>query len=70
MRTARPHRCAVAESGLARTDDQQAAHVDVVRIECVEGGDRQILTIPAHVPTDDDRRVRRTELEQELARSD
>ena len=54
----------MAEPSLAGTDDQQAAHVDAVRIERVEGGDSQILTIPANIPADDDRRVRRTELEQ------
>ena len=69
MRTARPHRCATAEPSLAGTDDQQAAHVDAVGIQRAERGDSQSLSVAAHVPAYNDRRVRRTELKQELARS-
>ena len=70
IRPARPHCAAGSVAGLAGTNDQQAAHVDAVGIECLERGYRHVLTVAADVPPHDYRRVRRTELEQQLTRSD
>jgi len=70
VRTVRPHRRAVAEPGLAGTDDQQAAHVNAARIQRFQTGDRQLLTVAADVAADDDRSLRRTEFEEQFVGSE
>ena len=70
VRTVRPHRRAVAEPGLAGTDDQQAAHVNAARIQRFQTGDGQLLTVAADVAADDDRSLRRTEFEEQFVGSE
>jgi hypothetical protein len=60
----------MAESSLAGTNNQQAAHVDGLGIERFQSGDHQILTFATHVAAYDDRRIWSTKLEQEIVRSD
>ena len=60
----------MAESGLAGTNDQQAAHVDGLGMERFQSGDHQVLTFATHVAAYDDRRIWSTKLEQKIVRSD
>ena len=57
VRPASPDHRAVAASGLARTNDQQAAHVDAGRLQSLKGRDAEIFILVTYPTAHDDRRI-------------